>query len=83
LKQLLDHDEVLTKKCRETSYSGVNALLIKPAVSLAPWLFLLIIDTFEFDNKATMKAPITQLGIMVGFCIVPAIFIFLAVIAIN
>ena len=79
----IDHDEVLTGKRRETSYSGVNALITKPAVSLAPWLFLLIIDAFGFDNQAAIQTKNAQLGIMIGFCIVPAIFILLAVIAFN
>jgi len=83
IADVIDHDEVLTKKRRETSYSGVNALLTKPAVSLAPWLFLVIIDAFGFDNTATIQSRNAQLGIMIGFCIVPAIFILLAAIAIN
>ncbi len=83
IADVIDHDEVLTKKRRETSYSGVNALLTKPAVSLAPWLFLLIIDAFGFDNNLTTQSPDAKLGIMIGFCIVPAIFILLAGIAIK
>lgn len=83
MKQLLDLDEVLTKKRLETNYSGVNALLTKHAVSIAPWLFLLIIDAFGFDNMATIKSRNAQLGIMIGFCIVPAIFIFFAALAMN
>jgi len=83
IADVIDHDEVLTKKRRETSYSCVNALLTKPAVSLAPWLFLLIIDAFGFNNTLPTQSPDAKLGIMIGFCIVPAIFILLAGIAIK
>jgi GPH family glycoside/pentoside/hexuronide:cation symporter len=83
MADVIDYDEIRTKKRRETSYSGVNALLTKPAVSIAPWLFLSIIVLFRFDNEATTQTPTAQLGIMIGFTIIPAIFILLAALLIK
>jgi len=83
IADVIDYDEIRTKKRRETSYSGVNALLTKPAVSIAPWLFLSIIALFGFDNEATTQTPTAQLGIMIGFTIIPAIFILLAALFIK
>jgi GPH family glycoside/pentoside/hexuronide:cation symporter len=80
IADVIDYDEILTKKRRETSYSGVNALLTKPAVSIAPWLFLLIIDSFGFINKkGAIQPQSVPLGIMIGFTIIPAIFILISV----
>jgi GPH family glycoside/pentoside/hexuronide:cation symporter len=83
IADVIDYDEIRTKKRRETSYSGVNALLTKPAVSIAPWLFLTIIAFFGFDNEAPTQTPFAQLGIMIGFTIIPAIFILLAALFIT
>ncbi|MCJ7647887.1 MAG: MFS transporter, partial [Candidatus Lokiarchaeota archaeon] len=83
IADVIDYDEIRTKKRRETSYAGVNALLTKPAVSIAPWLFLTIIAFFGFDNEAATQTPDAQLGIMIGFTIIPAVFILLAAIIIK
>ncbi|MFX0139551.1 MAG: MFS transporter, partial [Candidatus Hodarchaeota archaeon] len=40
---IVDYDEIRTGKRRETTYSGINALITKPAISIANWLFLIII----------------------------------------
>jgi GPH family glycoside/pentoside/hexuronide:cation symporter len=79
MADIIDYDEVLTKKRRETSYSGVNALITKPAVSIAPWLFLLIIDSFGFINKKGATQPQSvPLGIMIAFTIIPATLILIS-----
>ncbi|MFX1427665.1 MAG: MFS transporter, partial [Promethearchaeota archaeon] len=52
---IVDYDEIRTGKRRETTYSGINALLTKPGISLANWLFLLIIDSFKFDPDKTIQ----------------------------
>ena len=40
---LIDYDELnLTGKRRETSYAGINALFMKPSISIANWLYLAI-----------------------------------------
>ncbi len=83
MADVIDYDEIRTKKRRETSYSGVNALLTKPAVSIAPWLFLTIIASFGFDNEAAIQTPDAQLGIMIGFTIIPAVLILIAALVIK
>jgi len=83
MADVIDYDEIRTKKRRETSYSGVNALLTKPAVSIAPWLFLTIIAFFGFDNKVATQTPNAQLGIMIGFTIIPAVLILIAALVIK
>ena len=77
IADIVDHDEIRTGKRRETTYSGINALITKPAISIANWLFLLIIDFFEFDAEQTIQEFPAQLGIMLGFSLIPAIFLIL------
>lgn len=74
----IDYDEILTGKRRETSYSGVNALITKPAVSIGPWLFLTIISAFDFNSKATTQTLFAQFGIMLAFTIIPAVLILIS-----
>ncbi len=72
---IVDYDEIRTGKRRETTYSGINALLTKPAISLANWLFLLIIISFGFDSEQQTQEFPAQLGIMIGFWLIPSIFL--------
>jgi len=74
---IVDYDETRTGKRRETTYSGINALLTKPAISLANWLFLLIIAFFGFDSEQQTQNFSAQLGIMIGFALIPSIFLIL------
>jgi GPH family glycoside/pentoside/hexuronide:cation symporter len=68
IADIVDYDEMRTGKRRETTYSGINALLTKPAISIANWLFLLVIDIFK-------RGLSIELGIMIGFSLIPAIFL--------
>ncbi|MFW9937364.1 MAG: MFS transporter, partial [Candidatus Thorarchaeota archaeon] len=72
---IVDYDEIRTGKRRETTYSGINALITKPAISIANWLFLLIIDVFGFDPEQVIQDFPAQLGIMMGFALIPSIFL--------
>ncbi|MGV9173785.1 MAG: MFS transporter, partial [Promethearchaeia archaeon] len=83
MADVIDYDEVLTGKRRETTYSGANALLTKPAVSLAPWLFLTIINFFGFKSEVSVQTSSAQLGIMLGFTIIPAVFILFSAVAMK
>jgi len=74
---IVDYDEIRTGKRRETTYSGINALITKPAISIANWLFLVIIDFFAFDPDQTIQEFPAQLGIMMGFALIPSIFLIL------
>ncbi|TFG00393.1 MAG: MFS transporter [Promethearchaeota archaeon] len=78
MADIIDHDEVLTEKRRETTYAGMNALITKPANSLAPALFLVIITFFGFNEDLTIQPVEAQFGIMLGFTIVPALLILAA-----
>ena len=75
IADIVDYDETRTEKRRETTYSGINALITKPAISIANWLFLLIINTFGFDSQQPTQNFSSQLGIMIGFSLIPAIFL--------
>ena len=79
IADIVDYDEIRTEKRRETTYSGINALITKPAISIANWLFLLIIDNFGFIAPSSEEPIIqtfsAQMGIMVGFSLIPAIFL--------
>ncbi len=69
----VDYDETRTGKRRESTYSGVEALLTKPAISVANGFFLLIITVAGFDNTATTQSIPAQWGIMMGFAVMPII----------
>ncbi len=75
IADIVDYDETRTGKRRETTYSGINALITKPAISIANWLFLLIISNFGFDSSQTIQTFSAQMGIMIGFSLIPAIFL--------
>jgi len=75
IADIVDYDETRTKKRRETTYSGINALITKPAISLANWLFLVIINNFGFDSQQSTQTFSAQMGIMIGFSLIPAILL--------
>jgi GPH family glycoside/pentoside/hexuronide:cation symporter len=80
IADIVDYDEVRTGKRRETTYSGMNALLTKPAISIANWLFLIIIGSFGFVEKQPIQDFSAKLGIMIGFALLPSIFLILGAI---
>ncbi len=75
----VDYDETRTGKRRESTYSGVEALITKPAISVANGLFLLVISAFGFDNALTTQSIPAQWGIMIGFAVMPAICTLIAI----
>ncbi len=75
IADIIDYDETRTGKRRETTYSGINALITKPAISIANWLFLLLINNFGFDSQQPTQNFSTQMGIMIGFSLIPGIFL--------
>lgn len=75
IADIVDYDEVRTGKRRETTYSGINALITKPAISIANWLFLIIISSFGFDENQITQTFDAQLGIMIGFTLIPSCFL--------
>ncbi len=84
--EVIDNDELRTGKRRETTYSGMNALITKPAISIANALFLWIIQMFGFPKNIdaitdpqtyfnlveTISGISVKTGIMIGFTLIPA-----------
>ncbi|MCY3414537.1 MAG: MFS transporter [Candidatus Heimdallarchaeota archaeon] len=79
----VDHDEILTGKRRETTYSGMNALLTKPAVSLAHFLTLTIMVAFGFNEDLVVSAQPASVstGVLISYTLVPIIFLIFGIIA--
>jgi len=73
---VIDNDELITGKRREAVYGGVNAIVNKPAVSIANVLFLAIISGFGFISEQQLQENMALIGIMIAFCIIPAILLF-------
>jgi len=78
LADVMDYDEMLTGKRRETTYAGVNALITKPAISIANALFLLTISGFGFDSTLTTQPDSAVFGIQLGYTLIPAIFLIIS-----
>ncbi|MHA1149068.1 MAG: MFS transporter [Promethearchaeota archaeon] len=87
----IDNDELITGKRREAVYGGVNAIVTKPAISLANFLFLFVVRVFQFVDPITkgdevIKQPqpdIALVGIMFAICIIPAIGLAISTIAMR
>jgi GPH family glycoside/pentoside/hexuronide:cation symporter len=75
LADVMDYDETLTGKRRETTYAGMNALITKPAISVANALFLLVISGFGFDNTQSVQSDSAIFGIQVGYALIPARYV--------
>ncbi|MBD3196724.1 MAG: MFS transporter [Candidatus Lokiarchaeota archaeon] len=80
---IIDNDELITGKRREAIYGGVNALVQKPAISIANWLFLLILGVFGFKEEVSPQSDMALFGIIFAFCVIPIIFLIIAVIGMK
>ncbi len=81
LADVMDYDEILTGKRRETTYAGMNALITKPAISIANSIFLLIISGFGFDNTLSIQPDSAVFGIQLSFALFPAIYFIISAVA--
>ncbi|TFG28699.1 MAG: MFS transporter [Promethearchaeota archaeon] len=72
---IIDFDETITGKRRETSYAGMNAVIEKPAVSIGNWIFLSLITYFGFQQNIQTQSFNAKLGIMIAFTLIPAAFV--------
>ncbi|TFG28509.1 MFS transporter [Candidatus Thorarchaeota archaeon] len=81
LSDVMDYDEILTGKRRETTYAGMNALITKPAISIANAVFLLVISGFGFDNTLIVQSGSAVFGIQLGFALLTAIYFIVSAIA--
>jgi len=75
LGDAIDNDELITGKRREAVYGGVNALVNKPAISIANWMFLLTLASFGFDANKQTQTQMAITGILVSIFAIPAILI--------
>jgi len=83
MSDVIDNDELLTGKRRETTYAGMNALVTKPSISIANAIFLATINAFGFDNLKATQTSQAQFGIILGFTLVPAICLALSALALK
>lgn len=74
---VVDYDEIMTGKRREATYAGIEALVQKPAQSIAPAIFIWVILAFGFDETATTQTANAQLGIILAFTIIPGVILLL------
>ncbi|MHA1671661.1 MAG: MFS transporter [Promethearchaeota archaeon] len=81
--EAIDNDEILTGKRRETTYSGVNALITKPAVSIGHSLLLGIIGLFGYQQnvQVSVQPGTVATGVLIALTIVPIICILIAITA--
>jgi GPH family glycoside/pentoside/hexuronide:cation symporter len=81
--EIIDNDELITGKRRETTYAGMNALFVKPAISVANAIFFWILGAYGYisptDSFPNPIQPASALfGIRLAFTIVPAASMVLA-----
>ena len=82
----IDNDELITGKRREAIYGGVNAIVTKPAISIANFIFLAVIAAFGFVVPTGVIQPQTDMaliGLLVAFCIIPALLLVLTAIGLR
>jgi glycoside/pentoside/hexuronide:cation symporter, GPH family len=83
MADVIDYDEMLTGKRRETTYSGVNALITKAAISIANWQFLAIMGAYGYDANLTIQPDSVGDGVIMAFWIIPVICVFFAVLSLK
>jgi len=81
--QAVDYDEIRTGKRRETTYSGVNALLTKPAISVAHYITLSIMVVYGYnaDLPVSAQPESVSYGVLLAFTVVPMCFLILGILA--
>lgn len=87
----IDNDELITGKRREAVYGGVNAIIVKPSISIANWMFLGVITLFGFIKPVIVDGvPIKQaqsdatlFGLLIAFGLIPALLFLVSVISLH
>ena len=89
----IDNDELITGKRREAVYGGVNALVVKPPLSIANWFFLFLIRAFGFkepiENVSTgelfqfTQSELAKTGILFAIFLIPAILMIISAITMR
>ena len=86
LGDAIDNDELITGKRREAIYGGVNAIITKPAISIANFIYLTVIAAFGFKAPAGVPQPQTNMaliGLLFAFCIIPALLLALTALGLR
>jgi GPH family glycoside/pentoside/hexuronide:cation symporter len=83
LGETIDYDEIRTGKRRETTYSGVNALLTKPAISITHFITLSIMATYGYnaDLPVSAQPESVSFGVLLAFTIVPICSLIVGILA--
>jgi GPH family glycoside/pentoside/hexuronide:cation symporter len=81
----IDYDEMRTGKRRETTYAGVNALVTKPAISVAHASILGIMGLFGFiEGEVVSLQPATvSTGVLIAITVVPIVCLIIVIIALS
>ena len=87
----IDNDELITGYRREAVYGGVNALVVKPPLSIANWFFLFLIQAFGFRSPFEVNGVVYQLsqselaktGILFAIFLIPAILLIISAITMR
>jgi GPH family glycoside/pentoside/hexuronide:cation symporter len=92
MAECIDKDELMTGKRRETTYSGINALITKPAVSLGRFFFLMILAIYGYQTPTDPSAdpippsqqPLTvATGVVLAFTIIPTVCLVIGFLALH
>jgi len=86
MAEVIDYDETVTGKRRETTYAGINALITKPAVSIGHALFLWIIAIYGYNSDIADpqgQPPSVATGVILAFTLIPAICLTISVISLK
>jgi GPH family glycoside/pentoside/hexuronide:cation symporter len=83
--EAIDYDEIRTGKRRESTYAGVNALITKPAVSIAHASILGFMALFGFQQGLEVSAQPASVatGVLIAMTLVPAACLIIVVIALR
>ncbi len=80
---VVDYDEIKTGKRREATYAGTEALVQKPAISIAPAVFLWVAVAFGFDETLAIQTASARFGILLAFSVIPGIILLLGGLAVK
>lgn len=86
LPDISDVDELMTGKRREGLYSGMSTFLRKFSGGIAIGSIGVLLDVFQYSDdavKSGMIQPITDLGIRLMFCVLPALFLVVTLFALK
>ena len=83
---IVDQDELINGERREGMFAGIYALIITPSLSLVVALFGWATDSHGYvastGDEVVQQSADALLGVRIGMCLIPAIFLILAVIVI-